>query len=590
MEKKAFRMTLGRIVALLAIWFIPNFCSAGETLVSVKDFGAVGDGVTDDTAAIQAALNAAKGADGTGIGRSVFSLYFPSIQGGFYKITDTLVVDGTHGIVIYGDGALTKRDGENAAIRWYGTSSKPIFQVKGGTGSPSNPNFYITFRDLTISGYESNLTPGAEMPGSAALSGIHFGALSGQNENTLCRRAIIENVHISNCRFGIWSGNPDGLNTDHATILITGCVIYRNAQAGVYWGTGNAVANVVSCDIFSNGWVVTNDAYSGAIGANIHVDSGYMDIISLTSAGTPATADIYQAAGRVSIINAWSDSYGYFFYQAGGSHNEGAYHVGQITGVRHYNGCDMNATNTPNSMRIVVPGTFVSSCTVYGNIEVVSGLSGQPIFAGINFIREGATYTGSGVQTQRSLTVLGNAGNYAQLLLGGADAGVPLTHKGAMGSTTTPQILSMGRNQCLFQVLDSASSGTGLGFYTRTDDANGDSSLIINGYLTSTGVQPIQNTKMVWSLKFGGTRGFLVTGFDPNGSSAEIPFSSFISFGGFKSAPLSGCRNQVTFQPPARSGAPSFNSGDFWIGTMYYDTSTNKLRLNTGGSTWVDLN
>lgn len=42
-------------------------------IVSVQDFGGVGDGVADNTAAIQAALNAAKGADGIAAGRRAFS-------------------------------------------------------------------------------------------------------------------------------------------------------------------------------------------------------------------------------------------------------------------------------------------------------------------------------------------------------------------------------------------------------------------------------------------------------------------------------------------------------------------------------------
>jgi len=591
MRKKAFELIgcwagIG-VIAILAALLVPNFCSAGETLVSVKDFGAVGDGAADDTAAIQAALDAAKGADATGAGRTVFSLYFPSVPGGFYKVTDTLVIDGTHGLVIYGDGALTRRGIENATIRWYGSSSKPVFQVKGGTGIPSNPNFCITFRDLTISGYKTNLPQEGELPANLALSGIHFGDLDGQDDNTLCRNAIVENVQISNCRFGIWGGNPDGLNTDHATILITGCLIYNNAQAGICWGTGNAITNVISCHVTVNGWAgssFASDDYSGQIGANIHVRSGYMDIVSYTSAGEPTTADIYQGAGRVSIINAWSDVHGYFFYQASASQNEGGYHNGQITGVRHYEG-SMNETNTPNSMRITAPGMFISGCLVYGNIEVMSGLSGRPVFAGINFIREGATYIGTGVDTQRSLTVLGNAGNYAQILLGGANAGVPLTHKG----TATPQILSMGDNPCLFQILDASSSGTGLALYTRTDDANGSHSLVMNGYFTATGVQPLQADKMVWLLKLGGSQGLRMSGYDPAGSSDEIPFGSFIDFGGFRAAPISGYRNQVVFQPPARSGPPSFQSGDYWEGTIYYDTSRKKLRVNTGGSTWGDL-
>ena len=61
--------------------------------VSVKDFGAVGDGVADDTTAIQAALNAAFTAGGGGV-------YVPT---GTYKITLPLIVRSNTSL--YGDGA-----------------------------------------------------------------------------------------------------------------------------------------------------------------------------------------------------------------------------------------------------------------------------------------------------------------------------------------------------------------------------------------------------------------------------------------------------------------------------------------------------
>ncbi|MFZ8878319.1 MAG: glycosyl hydrolase family 28-related protein [Paracoccaceae bacterium] len=61
-----------------------------EESVSVKDFGAVGDGVADDTTALQNAINAAELVNG--------SVYLPS---GTYKITAGLVVDQT--IRIYGE-------------------------------------------------------------------------------------------------------------------------------------------------------------------------------------------------------------------------------------------------------------------------------------------------------------------------------------------------------------------------------------------------------------------------------------------------------------------------------------------------------
>jgi len=61
-------------------------------LVSVKDFGAVGDGVTDDTAAFQAAINS-----------GARSIYVPSLnQGLSYQLTSTLQV--TTPVCLIGDG------------------------------------------------------------------------------------------------------------------------------------------------------------------------------------------------------------------------------------------------------------------------------------------------------------------------------------------------------------------------------------------------------------------------------------------------------------------------------------------------------
>jgi hypothetical protein len=61
--------------------------------VSVKDFGAVGDGATDDTTAIQATINAVNALTMNG------AVYIPS---GTYKISTSLNVP--YGVSIYGDG------------------------------------------------------------------------------------------------------------------------------------------------------------------------------------------------------------------------------------------------------------------------------------------------------------------------------------------------------------------------------------------------------------------------------------------------------------------------------------------------------
>jgi hypothetical protein len=86
--------------------------------VSVKDFGAVGDGVTDDTASIQAAINAKAGSGGT--------ILFPS---GTYKITSTLTWYNTvsadkPGITIVGEG-------RNSTILKSYISNGPLLDVRG---------------------------------------------------------------------------------------------------------------------------------------------------------------------------------------------------------------------------------------------------------------------------------------------------------------------------------------------------------------------------------------------------------------------------------------------------------------------------
>jgi hypothetical protein len=71
-------------------WDGTNWKVLNESHINVKDFGAVGDGVSDDTAAIQLAINTAKGAGLKGISnKAVF------IPGGIYIISSTLTVDST---------------------------------------------------------------------------------------------------------------------------------------------------------------------------------------------------------------------------------------------------------------------------------------------------------------------------------------------------------------------------------------------------------------------------------------------------------------------------------------------------------------
>ena len=89
-------------------------------VVSVKDFGAAGDGVTDDTSAIQAALNAH------------VAVFIPQ---GTYIISSTLAAPDRD-TVITGSGSqstILKFTGGNNGISWFSSTANNTLQVEGLT-------------------------------------------------------------------------------------------------------------------------------------------------------------------------------------------------------------------------------------------------------------------------------------------------------------------------------------------------------------------------------------------------------------------------------------------------------------------------
>jgi hypothetical protein len=94
------------------------------------DYGAAGDGVTDDTAAIQNALNS--------LGSARPTLYFPA---GTYLITRTLTLTGQQYVNVIGDDPAT------TTIIWAG--------ISGGTMLYLNGNVWSRFDRLTFNGHST---------------------------------------------------------------------------------------------------------------------------------------------------------------------------------------------------------------------------------------------------------------------------------------------------------------------------------------------------------------------------------------------------------------------------------------------------
>lgn len=119
--------------------------------ISVKDFGAVGDGVTDDTAAIQAAIDHARSL------RNAEVYFPPNASATWYRTTSELTVDGP--IKLYGDGpnaAQIIADGLSAGEYVLNIDCDPLdvvqhIEVSGltlrGDGTPNG----IRIKDASIS-------------------------------------------------------------------------------------------------------------------------------------------------------------------------------------------------------------------------------------------------------------------------------------------------------------------------------------------------------------------------------------------------------------------------------------------------------
>lgn len=137
-----------------------------QETVSVKDFGAVGDGVADDTAAIQAAIDASE------------SVYFPS---GIYKITSTLNLPDTTYRKLHGDGfnaQETTNPVKGSIIKWAGAANGTMLDgdFTGGVNISS-----LVIRDMRFEG------------DNVASIGMIFGATSAHPQHY-----YFENVQLRN--------------------------------------------------------------------------------------------------------------------------------------------------------------------------------------------------------------------------------------------------------------------------------------------------------------------------------------------------------------------------------------------------------
>jgi hypothetical protein len=287
-------------------------------VVNVKDFGAVGDGVADDTTAIQAGINYLESLNG-GI------LYFPQ---GTYRITSTLTSDN-HGVMLKGEGegnyygsissvTLTtpattiKYEGFGTAAIHFTCTSGAYKKVGGGVesifincGSGTGSATYgilvtsrdkLTVRNVTI----FNATAAAVR--TECFPGLLFSALSGYD--------------VQNCLFENVSSAIEGVNTTAKGLQLTGGqgnsgVGQGNTSFNTFintrWGSGSTEPAVEIGNTDNNTFVALR-ANGGGVESPITV--GAIEFLSSEQTGTGAARfnNIYgcEAVGGV-IARAATD-------------------------------------------------------------------------------------------------------------------------------------------------------------------------------------------------------------------------------------------------------------------------------------------
>lgn len=108
-------------------------------IVNVRVYGAVGDGVTDDTAAIQAAIDNALSTTG----RVVF---FPA---GTFRITSSITLT-TRGLRIFGQGGSRPSDQGGTRLLYAGSGA--LFEIGTDSGNPHNQNEYDGLQGFVLCG------------------------------------------------------------------------------------------------------------------------------------------------------------------------------------------------------------------------------------------------------------------------------------------------------------------------------------------------------------------------------------------------------------------------------------------------------
>jgi hypothetical protein len=376
-----------------------------QDLVSAKDFGAKGDGTTDDTTAIQAAI------------------YYAQTNGGcVYLPAGTYIISNSLNVQVNSGGLPLTRP----SFRGDGAGATTILQTANASGLvingyTSNPADYMYISDMTL---QSNATGGygngISFSDSAFVNITNVEVTGWENgvygidSLSLTFTRLASRFNINGFRFES-SGSGTGYTSEPNAITMLGCTIGNNTTTGgwvVGAGTftfvgGSIESNGVSTAMSSSKWGlrITN---SGGNFAQESANGFSLQGVYFEGNGGQANLWVEQSVSRPGVTGS---VVGCSFIVLGNSYPAASVYLAASSSTYafpvSFNGCGWSGLNvyTPSSSRPTINNVSsvfplaLTGCSFYsttdqykqgapnryeGNVEAVGyyDLNGNPIGSG----------------------------------------------------------------------------------------------------------------------------------------------------------------------------------------------------------------